>query len=323
MRIAIRVGVAVVSGLLSFIAAGQGTREVHIAPPIISTSDLSSDPTVNGPVRFRAAATMPREEPPLYVATELRARGTKIQVVVLQGQSVVARELLVLDEAVRDGGVVLDILADHPLVLRRVRELEGANPLSVRLRITSDGAPDLERTLAELETRSRKMNAARGITSRTSLTISLRGPRVATDGNDPECNQQCSDAREFCYTDICDPRGSCYFCEVQYNDCVNTCPDACTEPKDVYEVYGPWNYYGSSYLGTSCFENANIYDNVGHLYDAWQNTYRRNVYERTEHCDGTYTDTFVGVEYGHSYCYSFVAANACVAPQPIVNPPIC
>ncbi|MGZ5459343.1 MAG: hypothetical protein ACXWN1_22100 [Thermoanaerobaculia bacterium] len=266
-----------------------------------------------------------RETPPLFVEIPAFSGPATLEVRFLHGEVVIAAEIVELD-AKRPARAAMNILNDHQKELLKIRALEAEQHASVKVQVLGAPVDVPERSLAEIETRSRMLESVptAGMTKsvQVSLAAARRGSRIAANWTpDPECVQQCDDERQFCYEDRCDPRGSCEFCEQYWRDCYYSCPEVCTEPKDVYNVFGNWTYIGTNYLGNACLD---IYphNGIGTSHSRWQYVARLNVYQRTEHCDGTYTDVFTGYTYEYYYCYTSNGYN-CNNPQYVYNPNIC
>lgn len=116
---------------------------------------------------------------------------------------------------------------------------------------------------------------------------------------DPDCVVGCQIQLDDCYQ-WADPQGTDYqTCERYYNDCIAGCPEECVEPQDQYEVATSWSYTGSYNHGQICV-------NYAHAYILWQDFFQRYVYQRTVHCDDTYTDTYLRTEYTSAYCKEYI-----------------
>lgn len=103
---------------------------------------------------------------------------------------------------------------------------------------------------------------------------------------DPECVQTCEDQRFFCWTERCDERGSCLYCNEYYDDCVGSCPTVCVEPKSV-STYTVDQSYASTDGTTSCFYGPYQFDDLYRFYSVITYHY---TYRKTVHCDDTYSD---------------------------------
>lgn len=118
-----------------------------------------------------------------------------------------------------------------------------------------------------------------------------------------ECEDSCWEQYLACY-ERCDERGdSCAICSQEYQWCVNGCPPPCTEPKSVtyYNLYDP--QYAEHYGIYACASPQYPYATTG---DTWERVYAHYtvyVYKRTEHCDGSYTDTFDHTTPAAGWCW--------------------
>lgn len=266
-----------------------------------------------------------RETAPLFVEIPAFEGPAMLEVRFLHGDVVIAAEIVELD-AKRPDRAAMNILNDHQKELLKIRALEAEQHSSVKVQVLGAPVDVPERSLAEVETRSRMLESVPTVGTTKSVQVSLanarKGSRIAANWTpDPECVQGCDDERQFCYEYRCDQRGSCQYCEDYWRDCYYSCPEVCTEPKDVYNVYGNWTYLGTNWLGTECLDIW-PHNGVGTSHDSWQYVARVNVYRRTEHCDGTYTDVFIGYGYDYYYCYTSNWYN-CNWPQYVYNPNIC
>jgi hypothetical protein len=212
-------------------------------------------------------------------------------------------------------GAVVAVLGSHAKELERLRRMEASRPGSLRLAVRLGDRLVDELAWKDLEERQAKWAAVSaspvGFTRQVDVilggafgSLSRKGYEA---GRDPACVQQCDDERSFCYTDRCDPRGSCQFCEEYYDDCVISCPEVCVDPKRVYN-YQTSTYAGSSYSpGSQCFIGSFFDD----LYRLREDDYLVRTYERTEYCNGSYSDRLVGQQYQGYLCWELYAPNAC------------
>jgi hypothetical protein len=241
-----------------------------------------------------------REVAPLfYVLPDLGTKETAMmEIRILQGKRELVRETVWLPANVRSGAAV-DVLFTHPDEIKRLRAIEAQTPGSLRFLSFLAGRLITDEPLADIEARGAKttMDAAVGQISEVEVKPAPK-LRVSANDEDP-CWEHCNVQYASCL-DWCDPRGdSCTQCEVWYHDCWIECPAPvvpCSEPKkvsnyDVYSVdsamwYGQW----------SCV--------AGQQWDYITIRYLVTTYQRTEHCDGSHTDTWVGSRYEYRDCWA-------------------
>ena len=153
--------------------------------------------------------------------------------------------------------------------------------------------------------------------SSRDVTVKLSDPlKVATEGMVPEpvCAAGCEYTFYECYAN-CDENGpGCPWCQTEYTSCLLFCPQVCVEPKSVYYTYTAWALTSTSNLGNICVGNASAYV-------LFQQFFRRSKYQRTVHCDDSYTDVFVNYEYQYSYCKQYLGPGCTGNYTPL--PPNC
>ena len=91
-------------------------------------------------------------------------------------------------------------------------------------------------------------------------------------------------------------------CSNQWSTCLHYCPQPCTEPKSVstYQVWTPTSY---AYFGTSgCFSPFHP-SSYGTTYEYRYMYYTVTTYQRTEHCDGSYTIVQTGQYNTSGWCW--------------------
>lgn len=250
--------------------AGIDGKTLHMRPELIQP----------------AAAGMPYDLPSETVTAKaeitLAARNAKV---------VMVSETIALPDTV-SGEATVAFLANHDKELRQVRNLAKARPGTLRFTVSIG-----DRVVADVpfETADRGSAAlAEGavvVGSSRSVHVNIRDARtIRADGMqpDPECESACNDTYVECMWVICDQRGDCSYCWEDYQWCAAQCPQVCVEPKQVYEYGTPWQYSGSTgeYI---CLQNW-------YRYILWTDWESRNVYQRTVHCDDTYTDVFLRTE---------------------------
>jgi hypothetical protein len=136
------------------------------------------------------------------------------------------------------------------------------------------------------------------------------GSVTAEADPEPYCVEGCQIQLDDCYA-WADPQGTDYqTCERYYADCVASCPQVCEEPQDQYEYATGWVYTGSYNHGTICVSN--------NAYILWEDFFQRSVYQRTVHCDGTFTDTYLRNETTSAYCKEYIGPG-CIGS--FYNPP--
>lgn len=238
--------------------------------------------------------------PLLYALPELGDTAeTMLELRISNARRTLVRETVMVPAGVPESATI-DVLITHGKELERLRALDKTNPLrfvaSIGDRIVTDALfADVDKAGADLSVES-----AVGIIR--EIEVKMVDPlRVRSLGDpDPWCAEQCDMIYQECM-DRCDQRGdSCARCSDDYNMCYHDCPDVCTEPKSVsnYTVWHPtnWAWYGNQ----GCFGwswSANIY----HELYVW---YTVTTYQRTEHCDGSYTDTQVGQYNTSGWCWA-------------------
>jgi hypothetical protein len=243
-----------------------------------------------------------------------------LEIKVVQAERTLVREMLDIDE-VPKGPAVIEILNGHSKEVERLHAVAAQQPGTVKVVITSGDEVVSEVCLDDLETG--KTVTRPPIGHARLFTISINAPRLKAVTQDfqpdPDCAQACYDDWYFCETERCDQRGSCAYCDEYYQDCYYSCPQVCVDPKNVYN----WNsvsYQGSSWLGQNCYENWFTGDVWGDLWTHYIDVYQVTPYQRTEYCNGTYTDVQTGSSYYYyDDCWSDTYPNGCTYPSG--NPP--
>jgi hypothetical protein len=226
----------------------------------------------------------------------------RLKVAVLNGARVYVEETIVLPAAF-NAAPTIAFLANHPEELAQLRKAAAARPEAVRFTVSSGEKVIADVPFVEADRGSLRLAAGGAVIGAShSVTVRMRDPRNATANGmipDPDCVDDCEQQFFDCYT-YCDERGpGCPWCQEQYDDCVYSCPQICVEPKDVYDVYSSWTYIGSYNNGTICISNSLAYI-------LWEDVDRRYRYERTLHCDNSYTDVYDGTEYRSSFCKQYI-----------------
>lgn len=198
---------------------------------------------------------------------------------------------------------VIELLVDQRRRLERLRGRAGEGSLEIRIRL--DGQLFDTLSPAEMEERTRGLAGAGGTpvgTVRRIEVFAAEGPRRAAaaayeDGRDPQCVQQCDDERYFCYTEICDPRGSCEFCEDAYDSCVLSCPICPTTRQ-----FSTTTVTSQSYLNSSaCFQGLTTPN--GRRYQLSSRTLRTRYWREDRSCAGTVTTTLLNTVNWSETCW--------------------
>src|SRR5215212_3008486 len=237
--------------------------------------------------------------PLFYVLPALDTKEAAIMDIrIFQGKRELVRETVGLPADIRSGAAV-DVLFTHPEEVKRLRAIEAHTPGSLRFLSFIDGRLITDEPFAAIEARGAKttLDAAIGQVSEVEVKATPK-LRVSAADEDP-CWEHCNVQYASCL-DWCDPRGdSCTQCEVWYHDCWIECPAPvvpCSEPKSVsyYDVYTQQSamWYGQA----SCV--------AGQQWDYITIKYLVTDYQRTEHCDGSHTDTWVGSHYEYVSCWA-------------------
>lgn len=234
----------------------------------------------------RAVTGMPYDLPYAVVTG-----GAELTLSARKGNLVAVRETIVLPETLSSSATI-SFLANHEKELRQMRNLARANPGTLRFTVAIGDRTIVDVPFEEADRGSAALaDGVEVIGSSRSVDVKIRDARtIASNGMqpDPECEAACNDTYVECYYVICDQRGDCSYCWRDYQYCVAGCPQICVEPKQVYEYATSWQYSGSTgeYI---CLQNW-------YRYIMWSDWESRNVYERTVHCDNTYTDVFKRTE---------------------------
>jgi hypothetical protein len=281
------------------------------APPV-SRGQLTQDPGVGSGTRV---AELPKDlvakpgmeiPAPTGLAFDLPAEAVKpsgkLTVTVLNGVRIYVEETIELPAAFNEAPTIA-FLANHPGELERVRKAANARPQAIRFTVALDGKVLVNVPFVEADGGSERLAYGGKVVGQSrSVTVNLRDPlKVALQGMvpDPACQADCDQAFYDCYT-YCDERGAgCPWCQTQYSDCLAACPQVCVEPKDVHYVWSAWVYTGSYNNGNICISNY-------YAYILWTDFFQRAKYQRTVHCDDTYTDVFQNYEYDSSYCKQYL-----------------
>jgi len=232
-----------------------------------------------------------------------------LTVAVSSGPRILVQETIVLPGSL-SAAPTISFLAHHQSELAQLRKLAGAEAESLRFSVSARCKVLLDVPFIDADRGSSRLaDGELAVGESRSVDVKLRDPRKGMQP-DPDCESACSDAFLECDY-YCDHRGSCSYCNDQYSWCVFQCPQVCVEPKSVHDVYSSWTYIGSYNNGTICIANA-------YAYIFWEDVERRNVYQRTEHCDGSYTDVYKSTQYRSSFCKQYIGPG-CIGN--FTNPP--
>jgi hypothetical protein len=221
--------------------------------------------------------------------------GTReLTLTVLRSVRIVARETIALPEALPANPTVT-FLGQHTKELAQIRKMDAANPGLLRFVVAAGDRTLANVSFQEADGSSLGTNAPVG----DSRQVEMKMPgasRIATNGMqpDPECESACNDTYVQCYYEICDQRGDCSYCWTDYQYCAASCPQVCVEPKSVSTYNTSWTYIGTYNNGQICVNN--------YAYFLLEDVDRRYVYQRTTHCDNSYTDVLQSTQYRSSFC---------------------
>ncbi|HKO56686.1 MAG TPA: hypothetical protein VJ276_12480 [Thermoanaerobaculia bacterium] len=267
-------------------------------------------------VAFNRDTTAQREVAPLLFALpELNTNDTSIlELRVFQVKHQLIRQTVALPAHVPAGAAV-DVLFTHPDELTRLRTIESETP-GLRFIALLDGRVIADEPFASIEKRGKTLSLDAAIGQVQEVEVrAVKKPLVKAETiiKDPECMSWCDQQLAQCL-DWCDPRGSdCNLCYTWYHDCSVPCPDVCVEPKST-STYNNVTLVSATPFGNGCYR--------GEVWTHWSNHYLVSVYQRTTHCDNSYTDTFQYSYYQdtdcwintHSFCtggYAFLPPNQC------------
>lgn len=246
--------------------------------------------------------------------SEVVAPGAEITLSARNGNRIVVSETIALPETL-SAEVTVAFLANHGKELRQLRNLAKARPGTLHFTIAAG-----DRVIADMpfiEADGGSVSVAEGakvVGSSREVRVNIKDPqKISATGMepDPECESACNDTYVECYYVICDQRGDCSYCWEDYEYCVQQCPQICVEPKQVYEYGTSWQYSGSTgeYI---CLANW-------YRYILWTDWESRDIYERTVHCDNTYTDVYKRTETRYAGMCKQFHSYGCVGNM--YNPP--
>lgn len=223
-----------------------------------------------------------------------------VEIRILRGRERVIQQTLMIPPGTPEGAVI-DVLFTHPTELRQLRE-EAAN---LQVIVRANGRLIIDEPFVAIDARGSRLSPADAIGDlREVKTYPKLAKRVAAQGMyyDPYCMDYCDTQYNSCLQ-WCDPRGdSCTQCEIWYHDCYTQCPILCEDPKNVstYTVQTPVSY---TQILTQCVRNYQGPAEIGHTWIQYSTVIRTDTYQRTEYCNGSYTDTLTSTSYNTITCW--------------------
>ncbi len=139
-------------------------------------------------------------------------------------------------------------------------------------------------------------------------------------GWDLNCIANCDTNRDYCYQTEPECAGVdyCETCETQWGSCHDACW-TCEEPKSVSQYTSSW-IKSTSWAGGNCLED--VYLNCS-WFDFYNLVIESDRYQRTEHCDGSYTDSFLYSWDTSGSCERESFYQTCTFAVGYSNPPYC
>jgi hypothetical protein len=139
-------------------------------------------------------------------------------------------------------------------------------------------------------------------------------------GWDTQCLANCDTNRDYCYQTepSCYAVDYCDVCENQWSSCRNGCW-VCEEPKSVSQYTSSW-IKSASWAGGNCLYDAS---QSSYWYDFYNLVIENDRYQRTEHCDGSHTDTFLYSWDTYGSCMRQSYWQTCSYPAGSSYPPYC
>lgn len=248
---------------------------------------------------FNREGSRQREVAPLLYALPALSTNdiAKLEIRIVQVKYQLVRETLTLPASVPAGAAV-DVLFTHAEELTRLRAIEANKPGSLRFIALIDGRVVTDEPFANIEAAGKALSLEAAVGRIDEIEVRpTPKPRVRALYKDPACADQCETALNSCL-DWCDPRGdSCNQCWSWHWSCWSQCgdlPDPCTEPKST-STYTTTTYDSSVPYGTGCY--------LGKQWTYYSNRFLVSTYQRTEHCDGSHTDSFIGSYYTYNSCW--------------------
>ena len=280
--------------LVSSLAFGTLAGELTPQRPAIADEPSSIDAaTIDGKTRHLRRELMPSVVsgmPYDLPADALTPNGEITLAARSKGKSLVSETIAL--PASFSGRVTVAFLANHEKELRQLRNLAKAKPGTLNFTVTAGDRILADVPFTEADRGSAALaDGATIVGSSRIVHANIKDARtVVANGMqpDPACESACNDTYVECYYVICDQRGDCSYCWEDYEWCVAGCPQICVEPKQVYEYGTSWQYSGST-GEWMCIQNW-------YKYILWTDWESRDIYERTVHCDNTYTDVYKRTE---------------------------
>jgi hypothetical protein len=229
------------------------------------------------------------------------------------GRKTLASETIALPaNASPDSAIISQFLGNHPETLLSIRKTDEARPGILRFKVTAGEQALLDVPFHVADSMSAELAAvtSSAVGQSQMVDIQLSEPRkMAALGMqpEPECEAACNATYIECYYEICDQRGDCSYCWEDYEYCAAACPQICVEPKEVYTWKTNWTTTGSSLQEWCKMPGAA-------KYVFRTTTQTRTVYQRTVHCNGTYTDAYQGTEQQQAVCKVYVGGPCGFAP---------
>lgn len=264
----------------------------------------SAAPVVTEPnARMREEAPPPHREAPLllYALPAVESNGeTLVEIRFVRGKEQLIQQLVALTPGTR-GRAVLALLFTVPDELTKLRAIEADTPGSLRVLVRANGKLVDDQSFAAIELRSATLSAtaAAGELREIRTFVQPKERRIQAQGYDPDCIYWCDVQFNSCM-EWCDPRGSdCNQCYTWYHDCSIQCPYTCDEYVTTETVRTPITY---TYQGSECLHNWNQTPLFGQWWHDYSVYTRTDTYQRTHHCDGSYTDTYLSTSYSNIAC---------------------
>lgn len=303
--------------LLSLFAFGALAGDPTPQRPAIVDEPGSVDPAhIDGKTLHLRRELMPSviAGMPYDLSSDVLKGGSEITLAARSKGKNLVSETIALPDSLPET-VTVAFLANHEKELRQLRSLAKSRPGTLRFAVTAGERVLVDVPFAEADRGSVALTEGAAIVGSSRIVhANIKDPRgMASNGMqpDPECESACNDTYVECYYVICDQRGDCSYCWEDYEWCVGGCPQICVEPKQVYEYGTSWQYSGSTgeYI---CLQNW-------YRYILWTHWESRSVYERTVHCDNTYTDVFKRTETRYDGMCKQYHSNGCIGN--FYNPP--
>lgn len=261
------------------------------------------DPVRTGQTALQTGQKERTVAPMFYVLPDLGNTAEAVmELRISNAKRTLVRQTIVLPARLPENARI-DVLFTHANELQHLRTLDKNSPETIRFVAEVNGRVVTDAFFADVDSYGASLSEGSSVGTVRGVEVKLVDPRrIQAQGNDPECLAECDRLFQECI-DRCDPRGdSCSRCTDDYNACAWYCPDVCTEPKSVsnYTVWTPtnWAWYGTDACRSPSYQSTG---NVWWEIYVW---YTVTTYQRTEHCDGSYTDTQVGQYNTNGWCWA-------------------